>query len=116
MAIPLATTTVSIYGRRPQSLNDPDAEGYDPAPPAPTLRASGIRASITAPGAEPNAPQQADTYAFRCDPTNIDRFDLIVDEQSGDTYELRELRDSLPTTWGLEHHVGTLVRVKGLNP
>lgn len=115
MPIPLVTTTVSVYGRRPQSLNDPDAEGYDPPEDPYELRATNINASITAPAAVANAPQQVETYAFRCDVTDINRFDVVVDESTGDTWEIQEIRESIVVDYGLEHMVGTVIRVKGLS-
>lgn len=115
MAIPIATTTITVRGRA-QSLNDPDAEGYDPAPPAPATKATGVRASITLPSPVPNEPQQTDIYALRCDDVEgMERFDTVIDESDDVEYELMTLTRSKPTGFGLEHTIGTLRLVKGVS-
>lgn len=120
MAIALATTTVTIKGKRPQPAIDPDAEGYDVVPPeeAPEVLATGVRACITLPqGTRTNVDADAvDVYAFKCDPVDADvtRFDTIVDESTGTEYQVSVAQRSLPQAFGLDHITGRVYLTKGL--
>ena len=89
MAIPVETTTIRVE-RVP---DDPDRDPYDPAP-APQTVASGVRAHIsTGRGDEDRAGGSRSHVHFRlsCDPYDgsLLHTDTIVDEQSGETYEVR---------------------------
>lgn len=121
MAIALATTTVTITGKRPQSSIDPDAAGYDVVPPeeAPEVLATGVRACITLPQGTRRT-QDADAveaYAFKCDPVEADvsRFDTITDEQTGTVYNVAVVQRSLPQAFGLDHITGRVYLTKGLS-
>lgn len=121
MAIPLVTHLVSILGVRPQALNDPDADGYDSvdAPNLVTL-VTNWPASITSPtslresnGAE-DTTFEVDEYAFRCDSTDVNRFDYVIDDVTGDAYQITAIAPSLPVLFGLEHITGRVKKIKGL--
>lgn len=124
MAIPIVTTHVTIKGIRPQTEYDYDAEGYpgEGDPPDMVTLVTEWPASITMPtatrgnegalGAD-DSPIQVDTYAFRCDVTDIQRFDIVVDESNGTEYRVVSIIQSLPVLFGLEHMTGQLKLVKG---
>jgi hypothetical protein len=124
MPIPLITHHVTIMGVRPQSAVDPDSDGYDSEDaPTPVTLVTSWPASITSPtsqresegglGSDDTA-LQVDEYAFRCNPTDISRFDYIIDDATGDTYQVTAVAASLPVLFGLEHITGRIKRVKGL--
>lgn len=119
MAIPIATTTISIFGKRPQSAIDPDAEGYDAPGPAPELLASGVRATITQPAGTRRYGDTDETvyYALRCDPVEADvtRFDTIIDEVSGVEYNVSHAQHSYPLAFGLNHITARLYFTRGLS-
>ncbi len=119
MGIPIATTTVTIRGKRPQGPIDPDAEGYDNDPlPEPETLATGVRASITLPTGVRNNPDTDEVvaYAFRCDPITADvtRFDTVLDETTGIEYKVASAQQSHPTAFGLNHITGRLYVTKGI--
>lgn len=124
MSIPLVTHRVTILGVRPQPTVDPDSDGYDTEDhPISVTLATNWPASITQPTAQressgglgsDDAPLQVDEYAFRCDPTDINRFDYIVDDVDGTTYQVTWVTESLPVLFGLEHIIARIKRVKGL--
>lgn len=118
MAIPIATTTVTVKGKRPQSAVDPDADGYDaPATPDSVL-ATGVRASITLPdGARGKAADAIDVYTMRIDPIEVglSQYDEIIDEQDGKEYEVVDAVESKPLDYGLHHILATIHLVRGLN-
>lgn len=119
MAIPIATTTVTVKGVRPQSSLDPDAEGYDAAPPDDTTLATGVRATITLPiGRRSNPTDSIESYSLRCDllPGGVEltRFDVVVDEVTTREYIVHEVALSLPEEFGLTHWVATLRMDKGI--
>lgn len=124
MPIPLVTHRVTILGVRPQSAVDPDSDGYD-AEDLPVLvpLATNWPASITQPTPQressgglgsDDTTLQVDEYTFRCDPTDVNRFDYIIDDADGTTYQITAVTKSLPVLFGLEHIVGRVKRVKGL--
>lgn len=126
MAIAIVTTTVTIKGIRPQTEYDYDAEGYpgEGDPPEPVILVSEWPASITVPGATrgnegalgaDETPIQIDTYAFRCNTTDIQRFDIVVDESDGTEYRVISISKSLPMLFGLDHMVGQLKLVRGVS-
>jgi hypothetical protein len=118
MTIPIATTTVTIKGRRPQMAIDPDATGYDAAPNPPDVLAEGVRATITLPqGSRRNTDSdQVDIYSMRCDvvPVDVNRFDTVIDENTSIEYQVLSAMHSHPTSFGLEHIVARLYLTKGL--
>lgn len=118
MAIPLATTTISIIGVRPQSPVDPDAEGFDGPGPTPVPLINGVRASITQPKPErgTDGNDEQDLYTLSCDPIDVGltRYDTVVDEQTGTTYEVKKVAASPATLLGLDHVKATLFKREGL--
>lgn len=122
----IATTTVTIKGIRPQTEYDYDAEGYpgEGDPPDMVTLQTEWPASITLPSATrgnegalgaDDTPVQVDTYAFRCNNTDIQRFDIVVDESDGTQYRVISITQSLPMLFGLEHTIGQLKKVKGVS-
>lgn len=118
MAIPLATTTVTVKGKRPQSAVDPDADGYDAPAPADTVLITEVPASITLPdGTRGKDADAIDIYTLRIDPIEIglSQYDQIVDEQDGKEYEVVTAVESKPLAYGLHHIMATIRLVRGLN-
>lgn len=107
MAIPIATTTITIKGKRPQSAVDPDADGYDAPSSSPTVLDTGVRASITNPSGNryDKVNHSADNYTLRCDPVavGLTEFDTIVDESTGYEYKVLTAQNSWPEQFGMEH-------------
>jgi hypothetical protein len=122
MAVPLAATTITVKGRRPQSAVDPDAEGYDAAPADPATLHTGVRASITRPqGRRSGVDDEVDSYTLSCDTVDdadaavtINRFDTIVDETDGVEYSVHAVMPSTTQAFGLEHIKATIKVTKGL--
>lgn len=118
MPIPLATTTVTIKGKRPQASIDPDAEGYDTPVAEPEILATGVRASITLPTGQRNNPDTDEviSYAMRCDPIDVDvtRFDTVLDEATNIEYKVSTAQRSHPTAFGLNHITARIYLTKGL--
>lgn len=117
MPIPLATTTVTVKGRRPQVAIDPDAEGYDGPPVPAVVLVTGLRASITLPSFKRQVAtsDQVDVFALRTDPFAINRFDTIIDESDGTEYEVTYAGPSKVETWGLHHTVCYIRLTRGLS-
>lgn len=108
--IPLATTTITVT--RPGSTAYQD--GYTPAP-APTPVAAGVRAHLSAPsGAEAVQGGSAETVQWRltCDPVDLHHADTIVDDSTGDTFEVVWAR-SRPGL-GVDHTVAGLLQRSGV--
>lgn len=116
--IPVATTTVTIHGTRPQSDVDPDAEGYDAPTDTPTQLASGVRATITLPqGKRSNPTDEILSYKMRMDLVEgfeLTRFDTVTDDSTGQTFHVEEVAKSLPEEFGLSHWVATLAQGRGI--
>lgn len=108
MAIPLATTTITVL--RPAVL-DADSDPYDEAEAEPDEVASGVRANIAiAAGREEIAGRsEVDvvTFRLRCDPVDVSGGDVIVDDTTGETYAVIWSRDRV-TGLGLDHVVADL--------
>ena len=112
MAIPLATTTISVL-RVPA---DPDRDPYDPQPEPETV-VSGIRAHLSlGQGQETVAggSQQVVNWRLSCDPFNqgLHHKDQVVNEQSGSVYEVvySETREGM----GMDHFQAGLTQVSGV--
>lgn len=118
MSIPLATTTITVKGVRPQSEVDPDADGYDGPGPVPVVLATGVRASITKPDARRylDGNDEQDSYALRCDnfDAGLTRHDTIIDELTEVEYEVRSVAPSVAALLGLEHIKATVFVREGL--
>lgn len=89
VVIPVSTTTVRVLRRPSDGTLDP----YDPQP-SPSVVASGVRAHIsTSRGSEERAGSDRSIVQFRmsCDPLPVGLLhtDQVVDEQSGEVYEVR---------------------------
>lgn len=118
MPIPFATTTITIMGRRPQSAVDPSAEGYDdPEPPMPTL-ATGVRACISTPSEtrHRDGASEVDDFALMCDPVDVglNQYDRVIDEKTGDAYDVYSASRSVAVVFGLAHITGVLRKSRGL--
>lgn len=120
MAIILATTTITVTGVRPQSGVDPDAAGYDgdPAPPAPEVLATDVRACISSPVSSRGVDQNAEIaeYALRCDlfSPGLSRYDTVTDDKTGESYEVRVVALSPTDLFGLQHVKATLRKNEGI--
>lgn len=124
MPIPLATTTITVVGKRPQSGDDPDADGYDTPAPEDFVLATAVRACISAPnsarkgssGADSSATDETESYALRCDvfTDGLSRFDQVTDETTGVVYQVDTVMSSRPTQFGLDHIHATLKLQRGL--
>lgn len=116
--IPLATTTVTVHGIRPQSDVDPDADGYDGAGPTPTVLVTGIRASVTLPqGKRSNPTDEVLSYKLRMDLVEgfeLTRYDTVTDDGTGQVFRIEEVALSTPEAWGLSHWVATLKQGRGI--
>lgn len=118
MSIPLATTTITVKGRRPQADVDPEAEGYDAPLAEPPVVATGVRASITLPrGTRPAEADEVDAYVLRCDvfEAGLDRYSTVVDDSTGQEYVVVWVAPSLPQAFGLEHLKARIQVSKGIS-
>lgn len=108
MSIPLATTTISVLRR-----DVDDVDPYD-TPPAASTIAAGVRAVIGSPaGAEDITGAEQETVTFRldCDPTDLQHRDQVVDDQTGDVFDVVWSRDR--TGLGLDYTQAGLRQVQG---
>lgn len=108
MSIPIATTTVSVL-----RADWDDADPYDPAP-VPSTIASGVRAVISSPsGTEQVQGGQQEVVTFRldCDPTDIQHRDQIVDDATGDVFDVVWSRDR--SGLGIDYTQAGLRQVEG---
>lgn len=108
MSIPLATTTISVLRADIDGV-DP----YDPAPAASTI-ATGVRAVISSPSGSENivgAEQETVTFRLDCDPTNLTHHDQVVDETSGETFDVVWARQR--SGLGLDYTQAGLRQVQG---
>lgn len=84
MAIPLATTTITV--RRPAADVDPDESN------ALTVIATGVRARIGSPsgsGRNSGGDQSIVNPALWCDPVDLHHEDTVTDENNGRVYEVQ---------------------------
>lgn len=111
MSIPLNTTTITVR----RSVFTGDEDPYD-TPPEPTDIATGIRAVISATSGNDliagRSTQETVSFGVRCDPTDLEAGDQVVDDTSGEVFEVMWAH----TTVGLEldHTTGELRRVTGV--
>lgn len=109
--IPIATTTITVK----RSAVDAAADPYD-APAAPAVVATGVRAHISAPaGTETvagTAAQEVVRFRLDCDPVDVNNRDTVVDDVTGDVYEVvwARARHGL----GLDHVEAELLEVTGV--
>jgi hypothetical protein len=110
--IAVATTTITISRATPADDQDP----YD-TPAAPATTATGIRAVI---GSESGrltfsgSAQETVTWRLTADPCDLRALDLVVDDQTGDTYQVQWSRAR--TGLGLDHTEARLQQVSARNP
>lgn len=112
MAIPLATTTISVL----RVAADPDRDPYAPTPDPETV-ASGVRAHLSLGlGSETTAggSQEVVNWRLACDPFDggLHHLDQVLNEQSGSTYEVvfAETREGM----GMDHFQAGLRQVTGV--
>lgn len=112
MSIILATTTITVYGVRPQS-DDPDDT------PIATILAEGVRACISRPTSSRDTDNndEVDEYALRCDvfAPGLSRHDTVLDDRTGERYDVRTVALSPTTILGLQHLRATLRKCEGLS-
>lgn len=110
--IAVATTTVTISRALPADDQDP----YDtPATPAPV--ATGVRAVIGSEAgrlAVAGGAQETVTWRLTADPCDLRALDQVVDDQTGDTYQVQWARAR--TGLGLDHTEARLQQVSARNP
>lgn len=110
MAIPFATTTVSVL-RLPAGASD---DPYDAQPEREAV-ATGVRAHIsTSTGFEQTegGSQTVADFRMTCDPTDVRRTDRILDETTGEEFDVEW---SAPRVGlGLDHTFAGLQQVKGV--
>lgn len=107
MAIPLATTTITV-ARVPA---DPDRDPADEQPAAETVTA-GVRAHLSGITGNENFPtQEVITRKLACDPTDLEHGDTITDDTTGAVYTVvyAEPRVGL----NLDHVEAGLKKVEG---
>lgn len=109
MAIPLATTTVTIK-RVPR---DDTRDGYDTQPAAATI-AAGVRAHIGSPSGSDNITSGDRTvvrFAIDTDPTDLQADDTVIDDMTSEEYRCiwARTRHGL----GLDHTTGAIEQVTG---
>lgn len=123
MTLALSTTTISVQRTDltedsetdPWERDDPDTPTEDESVPSqPEIIASEIPADIGFPVGRAGGPGQTETLEFplACDPTDLTFRDTVVDEKTGQVYEVQwsTLVSGLP---GFEHMVAGLKMVTG---
>lgn len=108
MSLPLATTTVTVLRLPADVMRD----GYDD-PPDRTSVVTGLRAQIGSPSGRESVTagdRTVATFTLHTDPFEFTASDRIVDEGTGETYDLvwAQRRDGM-----LAHTVGALVQATG---
>lgn len=119
MSIPIAHTTITVWGLRPLEQYDPDAVGYDYEPLVPNAIAQEIRASISMPSGKRSGETEEDEWVLRCDllPEHLNglsRYDTVIDDRTGVEYEVTWVAESTNRSVGLEHIKAKLRIRKGL--
>jgi len=112
--IPITTTTITVLRSPPpdsgeEQYNDPTEAQPDFIPIA-----EHVRAVISAPfGRERNmgGAQSIVEFSLSCDPTDIDRLDRVLNEQTGKVYEVTWAEPRVG--FGLEHTRAGLKQVEG---
>lgn len=110
MSIPLATTTITI--RRPSV--DPDRDPYEEDPDPQTV-AEGVRAHISSPSGRDQivgGEQSIVTFSLTCDPTDLQHTDTVIDDSSGEEFEVVWVKDRIGL--GMDHVQASLRHVEGV--
>lgn len=87
--IPLSTTTITVSARSAADLDDEPYQASTPG--ALTPKASKVRAVIDRPGGREQlagGEQNISDFLLSCDPTPIDRLDVITDDTTGIDYRV----------------------------
>lgn len=112
MAIPLATTTITVT----RSLLDATADPYDAVTATPTDVAENVRAVIGSPSGfdsqRGQSHQEDVTHRLNSDPVALQPGDMIVDDVTGDEYTVVWARTRVAL--GVDHTVADLRQVTGL--
>lgn len=92
MAIPVATTTITVRRRQAQYEADADLPYAEPPELAYTTVATGVRAVLSLPRmhetAEGSTVANRAIFRFMADPADVEMFDLVEDEKTGQLYEV----------------------------
>lgn len=110
MALPVATTTITVLRLPEDATRDP----YDPEPP-PTEMATGVRASIGNPHFREEVAggqQSVSLYRLHCDPTDLHHEDRVRDDATGEIFEVVGVKQRLGV--GLDHVRATLTKIEGV--
>lgn len=112
MAIPLATTTITVERTILLATDDP----YDTATANPETVASGVRAHLSSPGGlelqRGQSAQEDVVWRLACDPCDLTHDCVIVDDATGDRFEIEWAR--LRTGLGIDHIEAGLRQVTGV--
>ena len=110
--IPINTTTITVLRLVTAEDADPaDAEG------SPSIIAEGVRAVIASPSGHErniNGQQQVVEFALSCDPCELTNLDRVVDDTTGEIYEVAWVTQKLGLD--LDHTRAGLRSVKGVSP
>lgn len=124
MTLPIATTTISVIEPTTSSTEDPLGEGYDEEVDGnvdhhdETTKATGVRAVISAGGARGRnvgGDSEEATFSLVCDPTDLTFSDIVVDEMTGQRYEVAWAVET-PGVAGLGHMQAGITTSKGHTP
>lgn len=113
MSIPLASTTISVL-RSSQTAQYVEPYGGDVSRGW-KITAKGVRAVIGAPGGSEivrGGEQEVVMYSLHCDPVNIDHTSRVLDEKTGEQFEVVWIKKR--TGLGMSYMTGQLRQVEGL--
>ena len=119
MAIPIATTTITIK-RPPEADNNRDP--YDPPSGPLATVTTGVRAAFTTPagsaalgGGEhgPTGSQEAVGWRLAADPCDLRHIDTVVDETTNQEYGVTWAKLRSDPDGDLDHVIADVVEVKG---
>lgn len=114
MSIPLITTNITIK-RRPQDATlDPDGEGYGDLVGALETIATNVPACISGPTTTNVNDQEVERWQLRCDVTALDLWCIVIDENTGQEFEVVHAFHSTVETFGLDHTGAQLKLWEGL--
>lgn len=112
MAIPLATTTITVERVALLATADP----YDAATASPETVATGVRAHLSSPGGletqRGQSAQEDVAWRLACDPCDMTNDCVVVDDATGDRFEIEWAR--LRTGLGVDHIEAALRQVTGV--
>lgn len=114
MAIPLATTAITVFGTRPHTDVDPDADGYDTPAASPSIVVADVRAIISGPTRLNVEGAEIEGWKLRADPCDLTQWDHVTDQTTGIYYKVQSCSASLVTMFNLDHVMADLVVTSGL--